>query len=256
MINQSKTTTYLDEISDNPALATDLAINTYKLNSICLRRVWTGNITTLNDIALNQLKSSLGNLKVLMIASDLGAQTIKVTDTEFERPFLISNYFGARYLRVHIGNSHEHDLQEAWIKKVGDRSIRANITPLYEYNPDYGNITADDILNLLNFHPRWKILYDASSWIVRRNLDPYIKYWTHLKDKVAIIDIKDYRIGQGFRPCGLGDCRLKETIAEASTILNTIHFALEPSLGYRYNTAMKREEVFKLAWDQMIEYLK
>ena len=254
MIHLSRISTYLDEISDNPTVAAELAINTYKFNTICLRRAWTGNVIGLNDIALAQLKNVLGSMKVLMLASDIGAQTIKVTDAEFERPFLVANYFGARYLRVHIGNASEHDLQEAWIKRIGDRAIRANITPLYEYNPDYGNITAPEILNLLNNHPRWKILYDASSFCVRRNLNPYIKYWTILKDKVAIIDIKDFKIGQGFRPCGLGDCKLKETIAEANINPNII-YALEPSLGYRYGTASNREEVFSLAWNQMLEYL-
>jgi len=253
-IHPARLAAYSDEVHDEPGPALD-SIRKCSIQYVCLRRAWTGNVTTLHDIALSQLKGMLGQLKVLMISSDLGMDLENVPDKEFEQNFLVANYFGAKLIRFHVGVKGQEGLREGWIKRVGDRAIKANIVPLLEYNPEYGNLSAKEISELLDAHPRWRFLYDPAQLVCRRNLDPFANYWTPLRDRTALVDLRDYKIGVGFRPVGLGDCRLLDTVKDANQRGYTGMFAIEPGLGRKFGSALTRDEVFKLAYTQLQEHL-
>lgn len=254
-IHPERLTVYSDEIHDDPAQALALATNKYGLKTVCLRRAWTSSVATLNDVAANQLKSLLRGLKPLLISSDLGLDISTVGDPEFERPFLMANYFGAKYLRVHVGGRHQATLRPGWIRAVGDRAVKAGITPLFEYNPEYGNMTATEIHEMLSIHPRWKVLYDPTQFVVRKNVNPFTSYWPTLYDKVAVIDLRDYKIGEGFKPVGMGDCSVLETVRDANVRGYTGSFAVEPGLGRKFGSTLGREAVFQLAYQQINNHL-
>ena len=88
------------------------------------------------------------------------------------------------------------------------------------------------------------VLYDPAQLIIKKNQNPFIKYWPLLKNRVCGIDIHDFKIGHGFKPVGHGDARLKETIDDAINDNYDGWFFIEPGLGKRFTTQSSKEEVF------------
>lgn len=257
MIDRRHLGAYLDEVSEDPEAACEsLAARNIRL--VALRRAWTQGLESLQDQALHRLKSSLDDhgLKAAMVVSNVGAvdqsELAGVPGDEVQRPFLLANYFGASAVRVHAGfGTGRPDLQllSAWMSRVTKRSIAANVTPLLELSAEGVLQEPGDVAALLRDHPRWGLLYDPAGLMVTRVLDPYTKYWTLLKSRVAAIDLRDVLPGRKYLPVGHGSCRWADTLADATASGYRGHYFLEPGLGRRYGDALTREGAFEIAYE-------
>jgi hypothetical protein len=254
LIHSNKLSAYTDEISDDPIAACNLA-RSYGLELVSLRRAWTGMVTELHEEALRRLKGAMGSTKVLLLSSELGLNSVTPSEEEFNKPFLVANYFGARFIKVSVGPNPDQALTQAWMERVSTRAIKANLTPILEYQLDFGYWTAQQISKLLEPHRRWRLLFDPTQFIVRRNLNVFEQYWIPLKRFVAILELRDFKIGVGFRPAGHGDAKLAEILKDAQVSQLQPYCVLEPGLGPRFGNAVGREAVFKLAYNSAQEKL-
>ncbi len=107
------------------------------------------------------------------------------------------------------------------------------------------------VAKLLANNRRWKLLYDPTSLIMKQNQDPFMRYWTLLKNFTGAIDLRDFKIGYGIKPVGYGDAKIKLTIDDCISIGYKGWFFLEPSLGRRHGSAVTKAETFALAYQAL-----
>ena len=257
MIDRSKLAGYLDEAGDDPASA----IETLKVHGIaaaCIRQLWTGNnVLDVSDQAVRKAKTLLDDkdIKVVMLATELGDvlpdELSSVALDKLDRAFLLASFFGAAQVRFRVGRAggdRTGDKAVAdWMSEIQTRSIQANVVPLLEPSWDQYIYEPTDVARALAAFPRWKLLYDPAQLCMQRRIDPFVKYWTLFKSKVAAIDLHDLKIGHNFRPPGQGDCSLGLTLRDAAESKYTGWFFLEPGMGRRYGPALTRRDTFALA---------
>lgn len=254
LIHPNKLSAYSDEISDDPVAACELA-RTYGLQTVCLRKAWSQPVVELSPEALRLLKGSLGGLRVLLLTSELGLDSLEPSDEQFNKPFLVANYFGARFLKIHVGNIPDPERLKNWMERVANRALSASLVPVLEYQIDSGYWSPQELLKVVEPFRRWRLLYDPAQFIIRRNLNPFEQYWQPLKKHIALVELRDFQIGVGFRPAGHGDSKLAETIRDANLNSLPIYYILEHGLGRNYGKAVGRTAVFKLAYDCMNDKL-
>ncbi len=250
---------YLDELDVDPFKACEIA-RSIGIEHICLRRVWSTNIGRATDDACKQLIAAIrkAKLSVLIICTDDGrcpAESL-VYDQTIKRSLMVAAYFKARFFRPFIGLSASrlsNDQNEAitkidnWMTAIGGECARtsaANGTvPLFEVDPDAEIFEASAVATLLDKHKSWKLLYDPSLLIAKRNQNPMERYWNQLRNRVGAIDLHDFKRGSGFVPAGMGDCLINETIADCITSSYDGWFVIEPGVARRSNPSMSRKEI-------------
>ena len=87
-------------------------------------------------------------------------------------------------------------------------AISYNVVPLLEVTSDSYYSSSSDVAVLLSKHLKWRLLYDPVQLIMKRAQDPFVRFWTLLKNRVAAIDVRDHKIGRGFKPVGFGDSKI------------------------------------------------
>jgi len=259
-----KLAAYLDEAGEEPSIGCK-TLNDNGIFYAVLRHVWTGNICDTSDIGHKRLAAIIGdhNLTIIMIASELGkvdAQRLsKIKDSEIDNVINICKYYNAPMARIFIGeenpNVHIDEIHN-WMQRVSDRCLDNGIIPLLEITPKSHTHKATDIAQLLAKHTYWKLLYDPVSLILQTNIDPFIRYWTLLKNKTAAIDIRDMKIGKGFKPAGFGDSKIGMTISDALVSNYPGWFIIEPSLGRKHGQAVTKSNTFKYALEGLDQILK
>lgn len=247
---------YLDEAGEDPAVGCD-TLARHGINYAVLRHVWGGkNISQCNDDGCKKLKKILidSNVSVVSICSDLGdvpiTQLSLISEDFIKRTFDIASYFGAESIRFLYGRSVKGQSSSAvddWLSKISDFAIRNNIIPVLEITDDACIIEPADIANLLSKHQKYKIQYDPVQIILKRKIDPFIRYWSLLKNKIYSIDVRDYTVGRGFKPPGFGDSKIRETLEDAKSSKFNGWLFIEPNLGRRYGSATTKSETFGLA---------
>lgn len=256
---------YLDELDADPFRACEIA-RSLGIEHICLRRVWSTNIGRATDDACKQLIAAIrkAKLSVLMICTEDGrcpAESL-MYDQTIKRSLMIAAYFKARFFRPFIGLnaprlSSDHDAALAkideWMDAIGGECARtsaANGTvPLLEIDPDAQLFEANDVAALLDKHKSWKLLYDPSLLIAKRNQNPMERYWYLLRNRVGAIDLHDFKRGSGFVPVGVGDCLMNETIADCVTNRYDGWFVIEPGVARRSNPSMSRKAIAQAVID-------
>jgi len=259
--DKNKLAVYLDELDADPFKACEIA-RALGLEHICLRRVWSTSIGRATDDACKQLIAAIrkAKLSVLIIYTDDGrcpAESL-VYDQTIKRSLMIAAYFKARFFRPFVGlnatrlsgNQDEAITKiDEWMDAIGGECARtpaANSTvPLLEIDPDAEIFEASAVTELLNKHKSWKLLYDPSLLIAKRNQNPMERYWYPLRNRVAAIDLHDFKRGSGFVPAGMGDCLIDETIADCTTNRYDGWFVVEPGVARRSNPTMSRKEIAK-----------
>jgi len=255
---------YLDEAGEDPQQAADTLL-AYNLRHVALRYAWASNVCEIQDQSCQRLKDLLtrNDIKTTLVASDLGKVPIdalgSISQEQIRRTFDVVRYFGAPLVRVHAGISTGQisavDTQQAsadkyildWMNRISDIAISDNVVPVLEVGFDSFLQHPSAIASVLASQRRWKLLYDPAQLIVRRHLDPFVKYWTLLKRSVAIIDLHDYKIGHGFKPVGFGDGKLDLTLRDAATANYHGWYILEPGLGRKHGNANTKAATFALA---------
>jgi hypothetical protein len=194
-------------------------------------------------------------MTVILISSELGnidaKDLMRITDQEIQKVFNIVSYFKAPMVRISAGTKTPHDCSsviDEWMNRITEAAIAANVTPILEITQDSYLFTPVDVASQLNKHRRWKLLYDPAQFVLRQKLDPFVKYWSLLKNFTIAIDVRDIKIGRGFKPAGFGDTRIELTIKDS---LNGYSgwYIMEPSLGRRHGTSVTKEDTFQMALD-------
>jgi len=246
---------YLEEAGEDPETACDNLLE-LDIPYIALKQVWTDNIGRIPDPACQKLQKVIQSKKmtVIMLATELGevsADELKsVRDEEIERIFNRAAYFQAPFIRIGIGKSCSvdcHDEVNEWMNRITHKAIQYNVTPVIEITHNSFVDKPSDIATILLTHKRWKLLYDPAQYILRKKQDPFIKYWTLLKSNTAVIDVRDLKIGKGFKAPGFGDSRIGDTIKDAIDSNYDGWYVIEPSLGRRHGSALSKKETFTQA---------
>lgn len=240
-----KLAAYLDEISDDPDAGCKL-LSGHKISYVALRHIWSDNICKLSNIGHKRLLNILkdNNISTVLIASDIGrAHNPRVSDTEIDNTINVCKYYSAQYLRIFVSNV----ISASELHKISGKCLDNGVIPLIEFSPDAPTCKPTDVAQVLNKH--LKLLYDPATVVMKHNVDAFTKYWTLLKDNVAAIDIRDFKIGRGYKPPGFGDTKIGATISDAIASNYKGWFIMEPSLGRRYGTSMTKAETFRNALD-------
>jgi hypothetical protein len=253
-----KLAVYLDEAGTEPGAACK-ALNDHDIKYTVIRYGWGDkNICEVQDRGCEQLRKLLDvhNLSVVAIASDLGdtftSQLSQTPLPTIKRAFSLVTYFKAAYIRIYVGEgAGSYDDIDLWMTSLTEHCIAANCTPLLEITPYSLPLQPAELATLLHKHRRWKLLYDPVQFILKRNLNPHLKYWTLLKNSVGAVDVRDFKVGRGFKPPGFGDSRILDTVQDAIASKYSGWFFLEPSLGRRYGNAITKSDTLKLALETL-----
>jgi len=251
-----KIATYLDEISENPLKSCEF-LRSHDINSVVLRYLWSGkNICDTTDAGLSKLKESLdtNDLRTICVATNIGvkppAHEVFSEHEKANRAFTIASFFGAKFIKIGLGSKSEYDCKKPtldWMEFISSNAIKFNIVPLFEITDDSHYASHLDLLEFLNSNKRWRILFDSAQFVLKRKVDPFVKYWVLLRNYCSAIDVRDLKIGHGYKPVGFGDTRILDTIRDA--IEDGKWLFLEPSLGRRYGNANSKQESFMLAYN-------
>lgn len=249
-----KLATYLDEAGDDPESGCKTLIS-HGILYTGLRHIWSSNICNISAIGHKRLFKILQdyNISTILIASDIGRNEKLHTTlySEVDKAINICKYYNAPYLRVFLT---DQEKSTQWITEVGKRCSDNNITPLFELLESH-TYKPTDLAHLFSSNNNWKFLYDPVSVIARRNIDPFVKYWTLLKNYTSIIDIRDMKIGKGYKPAGFGDSKIGATIKDSISSNYNGWFMMEPSLGRKHGTAITKSDTFKHAIDGLEQIL-
>lgn len=255
MLEKLKVAAYLDEAGDDPDVAC-ATISKLGIKYVVLRSAWGTSVSASSDKACQTLRTLLTThgLSAVALISDLGSTDYKtVTQTPIaiiDRTFNIAAYFKVAFLRLMVGTKPivaPDAIVDDWFQTITERCLINNIVPVLE--PTHQSALYDPVMivKALVKYRRWKLLYDPAQLILQRKLDPFVKYWTLLKNFTAAIDIHDFKIGYGHKPAGFGDAKIKETLADVLATNYKGWFFLEPSLGRRHGSALTKEDTFIMA---------
>jgi len=241
---------YLEEAGEDPSISCDNLLG-FGIHYIALKHIWTGNIgQKLRKIITDK------DMTVIMIASDLGDEAAnnlsRISESRIDHIFNLAAYFKAPMVRIGIGKQCQQEctsLVDEWMSKISAKAISANITPVCEITFDSYFDTPSALANQFRKHKRWKLLYDPAQFILRKNQNPFVKYWTLLKSSVAAIDVRDLKIGKGFKPAGFGDSKIDYTVKDAIGNGYNGWYIMEPSFGRRHGDAHTKQETFQMALD-------
>ena len=243
-----KLAAYLEEASEDIKLACRILKNN-NIEHVAIKHLWGNNVSQASDTACEKFKSILieEDIKAILLSSDLGkVPANNLIKLDPKRTFNLASFFKVQFVRIFIGTKSDKCDQavDEWMSKITECSISANVVPVLEITPDSYFFNHADIANILFKHKRWKLLYDPAQLLLRQKLNPFIKYWSLLNNKTAIVEVRDFKIGKGFKPAGFGDTKIDLTIKDKSY---NGWYVIEPSLGRRFGGMINREDTFKIA---------
>jgi len=251
-----KVAVYLEEVSEDPLVACQV-LRSHSIPYVALKHVWSNNIESLSDDTYVKLRQILEDedMTPILLAPKLGSipahELTRITNDQIQKIFNLVTYFKTPIVRISTGLKSPQDCNtiiDDWMTRITEYAISANVIPVLEITHDSYLFSPVDIADKLNKHKKWKLLYDPAQFILRQKMNPFTKYWSLLKQNVVAIDVRDIKIGRGFKPAGFGDAKIDMTIKDS---LNNYRgwYIIEPSLGRRHGSAVKKEDTFKLALD-------
>jgi hypothetical protein len=179
---------------------------------------------------------------------------MRVPKEKINRVFDVAAYFQAASVRIFAGTRTKEGADEPirdWMQMITERCLASNLMPLYETTAESHLSQPAEVATLLSRYRRWRLLYDPVQLILKQNQDPFSRYWTLLKGFAAAMDVRDFKIGHGFKPAGFGDARIAQTLQDALQSGFQGWYFLEPSLGRRFGSAMTKRDTFKLALEAL-----
>jgi len=262
-IQKLKLAVYLDEAGDDIVSAC-AALKDLDIHYAVLRNAWVGHISDVDDRVYQQIRSELirNNISIVAIISDIGKvpvnQLATIDNAKITRIFNIASYFGVSHIRFHIGTQSTENVGAIykWMQLITDKCLETNIVPLLEITGESSIISPIEIAPLLSKFKRWKLLYDPVQLILRQNQDPFVRYWALLKSFVGAIDIRDYKIGYGFKPVDFGDAKIGLTLRDAINSHFDGWYYLEPSLGRKHGNATSKRDTLRMALEALEKTLQ
>lgn len=258
MMDKLKIAAYLEDAGDEPA-SSCRTLKEVGITNAVIRHTWTTNIKNLSDSGCVKLRKTLANyhIKPVAIYSTIADVPVnKLADIsveELDRTYHLAAYFDCPIIIFNCGNKikTQSDYSKEvfyWLHKIQDKSLAANILPLVEITVNSYLTNASEVITLMAKFSRLKLLYDPVQLIVKQNIDPFVKYWALWKQYVAAVDVRDYKIGHGYKPFGHGNAQIARTVADCIRSNLNNWFFFEPSLGKKLGTANTKSEVFKSAY--------
>jgi hypothetical protein len=256
MLEHMKIAAYLEDAGEDPVSACKTLRET-GIKNVIIRHVWTSNIKDLSDTGCAKLRKILNDHQITPVAifstiGDVPATQLPNIPTEtIDRTFNLAAYFGTPILGFTCGQQVPVKVGSQitdWLGEIQQRSLVANLLPLVEITTKSHLFVAADVITTLVKFSRVKLLYDPVQLIIKQNIDPFVKYWTLWKQSVGAIDVRDYKIGRGYKPVGFGDTNIVKTVLDAVRSKYAGWFFFEPSLGRRHGTSQTKGEVFKSAF--------
>lgn len=250
--NTLKLAAYLDEAGEDPERGCK-TLNEHQIFYAALRHVWTGNVCGISDVGHQRLARILADhdITVVMVASELGKvdsqQLARIGDDQIDKVINVCKYYKSPMVRVFIGEHNPNvSIQEIdnWMERISAKCLSNSITPLLEIASGSHVHSAPEVAHLLSRHKTWKLLYDPVALIMKQNIDPFVRYWTLLKNQVIAVDVRDMKIGKGFKPAGFGDSKINMTMKDALESQYKGWFIMEPSLGRRHGTEITKSGTF------------
>lgn len=259
---------YLDEAGEDPQSACQ-TLASHNIHYAILRDAWTGNVCTMSDNGHSKLKSLLAShgISAIAIASTLGKMPVPslstIDDKQINECINICKYYNSKYLRVFAGENDKHipaaiEIVNNWMKRISEACVLNGIKCLYEVTSDSAVFQAADVAKLLSVNKNVGLVYDSAGLIIKQNFNPFIRHWPLIKSHVEIIDVRDVKIGHGFKVAGLGDAKIDMTIKDAIQTNYKGWFAIEPSFGRKFATATTKQQTFAYAvegLDKILEQL-
>jgi len=232
----------------------------------CLRKAWSRDIYTMPDEALVKVSEILKEHSVepVLLVTNIGACTVdklrEEAREELKAALNICSFFKCKAIRVAIGvspaSSRDKAAIEEWMHHVSGACISANVIPTVELSLNMAIAEPAELAHLLNGHKRWSIIYDPAVLIMHRRVDPYIRYWALLKQRVSHLDIHDYSIGKAPKLPGHGDAKLDLTISDAATSNFKGYYCIEPGMGRRQGSMTSKRAIFEAALESFKKLLR
>lgn len=252
MISSFKIAAYLDEAGDNPELACE-TLNRNDIPYIALRNAYGRNICESSDDICKKLKKlfTSNNISPVCIISNLSVEQ-QPTDKQIQRIFDIASYYDAEAVCISL------DLEQImspetvdFILAITGFAIKNAVLPIIEPCAGFRqpNDYIDNLVEFLKQRQEWKVLYDPVKLILKKKIDPFKCYWPYIKDRAHAVDVRDYIVGRGFKPPGLGDSKIMDVLLSN---FNGWLF-IEPNLGKKYGKAIGKSQTFDLAWQCLID---
>jgi hypothetical protein len=250
--NSFKLAAYLDQISLDPFDSISVLAKN-NIEYAVLRTAWSNNILNTDPSILKGIKENLErhNIKVCLIASDIGyiqAEHLIGQQSKIAEAINLAKYFNCSHLRIGIGNQSVDvtatKVHQAWMKIVNDTCFKANIVPCIEISYKAIASSAVEISSILNNYKSWKIIYDPAILIHTKKIDPYVRYWSLLKNKISHIDIRDHKIGKSDVYPGYGDAKLDLTLSDYFLSNHKGYLCLEHGMGRRSGDTLGADKIF------------
>jgi hypothetical protein len=257
LTDRIKLAAYLDEAGEDPAEGA-ACLKSLGIDYVVLRTAWGTNVGSLNDAQCQSLQKSLiaNGLSAVALISDLGKVSVKslptVSPEYVQRVFNVATYFHVDMVRVQVGvGAYSKEPINAWMEKIATQASSFSIKPMFEITDDAWAMEPARAAAVLNQHKSWRLLYDPVQLIIKRKSQPFQKYWTLLKSSAAAVDLRDYRIGYGYKPVGFGDAQVKLLLDDCMGSSYKGWYFIEPSLGRRFGSHSTKSETFKAALEAL-----
>ena len=256
MLKNMKVAAYLEDAGEDPISACK-TLREAGISNCVIRHVWTSNIKDLPDSGCVKLRKILSDYKITPVAvySTIGdvpvTQLSNISSDMVNRTFNLVEYFGASMVGLTCGQQTTMKVTTQisdWLGDIQQRSLAANVLPLVEITTKSHLFDSAEVIMTLAKFSRVKLLYDPVQLIIKQNINPFVKYWTLWKDYVGAIDVRDFKIGRGYKPVGFGDTNIAKTVQDAIRSKYTGWFFFEPSLGRKHGTDQTKGSVFKSAF--------
>ena len=230
---------YLDELHDDPALALDALPTSW--TSICVRSAWGRKIDLLTAEHLRILATLIRDKgkHAVLVASECTALG------KVEQMLQFCQVLGCKALRT-VPDFTSPQLAD-WFRAVSSSSLAADVVPVLE--PGFMCWQKPtDLALLLAGHRRWQLIYDPASLTDngRRTGNTFVQYWSLFKQRVAFLDIRDYRRDAGRVPPGLGDGQLDLILSDTAHCGYKGWVCLEFGLGSRLGGVTGKDRTFKM----------
>lgn len=256
MFDDLRVAAYLNEAGDSlpESVATFADCG---LHYTVLGNMWLGNIADVNDGVCANIRSALNSVNVSTIALNTNVGNVPVMDLakiakpDVERVFNRCRFFNSQFVKFGsgfstslLGSAGDYAV-EYWWDLLSALASDYDVVPLIEITNSGYSSDCVTLIKLLEKYKSIKLLYNPSALILDRNVDPFLKYWVLLSKFVALVNLRDFKVGVGFKPVGFGDAKLKAVVSDSLNSGGSHWFCLQPNLGSRFGSLSGRSSVFK-----------
>ena len=273
-----KISAFADEISDNFIEQLE-GLNANNVKYMEIRGVNGKNISALSHDEMVEAKKLLDKygIKVSSIGSPIGKVDV---DSDFDAHLKVfenildaAKILDAKYIRIFSfflpkedrkgdGYKKHRDKVIARLEKFVELADKAQVILCHENESDIYGQSPEACLDLMkHFDGRIKCVFDHANFIVG-GFTPYPDAFNMLSEYIEYLHIKDAS-SEGIMPAGLGDGRIKETLADLYAKGFDNFLTVEPHLSVFKgleelggsdkvkNKFKTKEEAFKVAVDSL-----